>query len=437
VKALSIKQPWATLLAHGRKTIEVRPWRLNFRGPLLIHAARIADSREDAWKHVPSELNEEANQVGGIVGVGRLDDCKVYLNLTAFVTDQTRHLNDPSWFDPSGLFGLCFSELRALPFQRVKGNVKLFDVDLDDLAIDLGAITPATKPLTSPTRQRGNSSDDPLAGASGLCALLPCLSNDPMVEDVTDLRGLTPPARLDSPGLLVSVRSRAEAEAALAGGAAIIDVKEPNNGALGRAGSDVLASVLAAVGGRRPVSAALGELPVDNMDLPANLASLTFVKWGLAGWRERGSAWKDRLLRLREQVQAGSSCRVVAVAYADWSLAGAPKVLDVARFAVGNRFSVLLVDTWQKDGRTLLDWMPLEYLQGLRKDTRALGVKLALAGSLTEATIRDLSSVEPDWFAVRGAACTEGRRDGNVDVQRVRHLIDVIESSVAASRREG
>ena len=60
--------------------------------------------------------------------------------------------------------------------------------------------------------------------------------------------------------LLVSVRSAAEAEAALAGGAALIDVKEPARGALGRADDAVIADVVRAVAGRAPVSAALGEL---------------------------------------------------------------------------------------------------------------------------------------------------------------------------------
>ena len=60
--------------------------------------------------------------------------------------------------------------------------------------------------------------------------------------------------------LLVSVRSAEEAEAALHGGAALIDVKEPRRGALGRASDGILADVVRTVAGRRPVSAALGEL---------------------------------------------------------------------------------------------------------------------------------------------------------------------------------
>ena len=68
--------------------------------------------------------------------------------------------------------------------------------------------------------------------------------------------------------LLVSVRSAAEAEAALRGGADVIDVKEPGRGPLGRADDAVIADVVRLVAGRRPVSAALGELCRDPSSVP-------------------------------------------------------------------------------------------------------------------------------------------------------------------------
>lgn len=40
VKALSLWQPWASLIAVGEKQIETRSWATNYRGPLVIHAAR-------------------------------------------------------------------------------------------------------------------------------------------------------------------------------------------------------------------------------------------------------------------------------------------------------------------------------------------------------------------------------------------------------------
>lgn len=42
VKALSLWQPWASLIALGVKTIETRSWSTKYRGPLAIHAAKRA-----------------------------------------------------------------------------------------------------------------------------------------------------------------------------------------------------------------------------------------------------------------------------------------------------------------------------------------------------------------------------------------------------------
>lgn len=39
MKALSIKQPWASLIAHGIKPIENRSWKTNFRGRIYIHSS--------------------------------------------------------------------------------------------------------------------------------------------------------------------------------------------------------------------------------------------------------------------------------------------------------------------------------------------------------------------------------------------------------------
>lgn len=38
--ALTLTQPWATLVALGRKRIETRSWSTSYRGPLAIHAAK-------------------------------------------------------------------------------------------------------------------------------------------------------------------------------------------------------------------------------------------------------------------------------------------------------------------------------------------------------------------------------------------------------------
>jgi (5-formylfuran-3-yl)methyl phosphate synthase len=60
--------------------------------------------------------------------------------------------------------------------------------------------------------------------------------------------------------LLVSVRSASEVGAALAGGADIIDAKEPRHGSLGAVSRRTLASITAVVPPECPLSIALGDL---------------------------------------------------------------------------------------------------------------------------------------------------------------------------------
>ena len=95
--------------------------------------------------------------------------------------------------------------------------------------------------------------------------------------------------------LLVSVRSATEALSALAGGAAIIDVKEPSRGPLGRADDMVIRAVLAAAADRVPVSAACGELIEPQTPAPHGLA---FTKVGLA---KQGLDWREQWLRWQTQ----------------------------------------------------------------------------------------------------------------------------------------
>ncbi len=38
LRVLSVRQPWASLIASGRKTIELRSWSTKYRGPVLILA---------------------------------------------------------------------------------------------------------------------------------------------------------------------------------------------------------------------------------------------------------------------------------------------------------------------------------------------------------------------------------------------------------------
>lgn len=47
IKVLSLREPWASLIAFGPKRIETRSWRTHYRGPLYIHASQGRMKRND------------------------------------------------------------------------------------------------------------------------------------------------------------------------------------------------------------------------------------------------------------------------------------------------------------------------------------------------------------------------------------------------------
>lgn len=54
MKALTLHQPWASLIAIGVKTIETRSWATKYRGPLAVHAGGVAATLSDGgqgWDH--------------------------------------------------------------------------------------------------------------------------------------------------------------------------------------------------------------------------------------------------------------------------------------------------------------------------------------------------------------------------------------------------
>jgi dihydroneopterin aldolase len=95
---------------------------------------------------------------------------------------------------------------------------------------------------------------------------------------------------------------------------------------------------------------------------------------------------------------------------------------SVCSFAVTHPVGAFLLDTWEKDGSTLLDWLPPSEIERLCTRCRGAGVPIALAGSLGSREIGELLPLRPDWFAVRGAVCRGRRRTARIDEGKVRQL---------------
>ena len=204
--------------------------------------------------------------------------------------------------------------------------------------------------------------------------------------------------------LLVSVSTPAEALMALNAGVDIIDLKDPAQGALGALPMDIIKELIRLIGGRVPVSATIGDIPVDSaatvfaMEQTANLG-VDIVKVGFFGDYK-----SDRFLEdTRALTEKG--IKVVAVLFADHKFEmGLLHQLKMAGF-----FGVML-DTANKNGKNLYDYLAMDELKDFVRIAHQTGLESGLAGSLRLADIPVLAPMNPGYLGFRGALCVQGDR---------------------------
>jgi hypothetical protein len=226
--------------------------------------------------------------------------------------------------------------------------------------------------------------------------------------------------------LMISVRDAQEAAAALAGGADIVDIKNPAEGSLGAGRPETIAAVMRAVQAAVPVSASIGDVPnlpgtVALAGLGAATCGVRFVKVGLLGART-GAEAANLLEAVSSALRmANSTVGLVACAYADAALVGSldpfalPEV--AAPFAEG-----CLIDTAIKDGRTLFQCLPEDAVSRFIRQCHDRGLFCGLAGSLQQADLLRALALGADIVGVRTAACEGGQRSGSISTTLVVHL---------------
>ena len=124
MKALSVRQPWAHFIVREIKPVENRQWWTQYRGPVLIHAAKVMTNFEyvdcmelaaaiaiSSKTEIPLPTFEELER-GGIVGQANLVDC------------VTSH--ESPWF--AGKFGFVLKNAKPLQFLAYKGQLGFFEI---------------------------------------------------------------------------------------------------------------------------------------------------------------------------------------------------------------------------------------------------------------------------------------------------------------------
>ena len=122
MKVLSLKQPFAELILSGKKTIELRNWKTNFRGEFLIHSSKIPD--EKAMK----QFGFNDRPLGFIIGKVKLVDVKEYKDNLEFNADNNLHLVTPE----SGTFGFILENPKRInPIIPARGFLNFWDYKKD------------------------------------------------------------------------------------------------------------------------------------------------------------------------------------------------------------------------------------------------------------------------------------------------------------------
>jgi uncharacterized protein (UPF0264 family) len=240
--------------------------------------------------------------------------------------------------------------------------------------------------------------------------------------------------------LLVSVRTAAEAATALAGGADIIDAKEPSRGSLGAVSPSVLRQICERIPCERPVSIALGDVSTaaevvqSICTVPQFPRTATYLKFGFAGITDSGLV--HRCLRVALDSVAGQSIGIIAVAYADAALAGSLAPEIVCRVAGNAGATGVLFDTYVKGDRHLLTWLDPARLAVLLSSARSAGLLTAVAGGLKFEQLSGVRQAGPDIVGFRGALCLGGR-EGRLSEHRVRlfrHQLGLNEFGISSPR---
>jgi (5-formylfuran-3-yl)methyl phosphate synthase len=219
--------------------------------------------------------------------------------------------------------------------------------------------------------------------------------------------------------LLASVTGPEEAALVLARGADIIDLKDASKGPLGALEPDVLCATVAAIAGRRPVSAVTGNLPMEPDVIVAAVertaaTKVDYVKVGLFPGPRREQCIRA-LSSLARQI------KLVGVMFAD---RGADNAL--VKVMAESGFAGAMLDTAEKGAGRLLDCMDIASLRDFIDACRMHGLMTGLAGSLEAPDVPRLLLLAPDYLGFRGALCVERDRTARIDQESVAIIRELI-----------
>ncbi len=240
--------------------------------------------------------------------------------------------------------------------------------------------------------------------------------------------------------LLISPMTEQEALEAIAGGADIIDVKNPKEGSLGANFPWVIRKIKQITPKPIEVSCTLGE--VGNFPGSVSLAALgaaslgvDYIKVGLYGIKTP----QEAVFLLQYVSRAAKECnpkiKVAVAGYADAEKIGALDPMLIPDIAHKAKVEVAMIDTSVKDGKNLFDHLSTDALKKFVDSSHAFGLEVALAGSLRKQDLPIVYGLGADIAGLRGAACTNSNRDtGQITRKIVSDLVAVVRQAEAQTK---
>ncbi len=230
----------------------------------------------------------------------------------------------------------------------------------------------------------------------------------------------------------MSPKNREEALSALEGGADIIDVKNPKEGALGANFPWIISKIRDSIPSKIKISAAIGDFP--NLPGSASLAvrgaldaGADIVKVGIREPEELEEVTYFMKKATKSLKEASKSAKIVACGYGDYKRSGTVKPGILLEAAQESDADIAMLDTLKKDGKPLTDFLSLKKLKEFVEDAHSRGLQASLAGSLGIEEIQKIKDIHPDIIGVRGAVCEGKDRKNNISESLVRNLKENLE----------
>ena len=222
-------------------------------------------------------------------------------------------------------------------------------------------------------------------------------------------------------GMLASVNSLAEALLVLNAEVDIIDLKQPEQGALGALEVADVKKIVAEIAGRCLVSATIGDLPMQpelvfNAVKAMSETGVDYIKIGFFP----GDDWQGTVNKLAELT--GQNHALIAVLFADTQVDFA--IINLLKVA---GFKGVMLDTMNKQSGALLQVMSMAKIVGFIAQVRKLELMCGLAGSLRLEDIPVLLPNKVDYLGFRGALCQAGNRVGQLNKQAVMQIKESIQ----------